>query len=146
MSSSPSSVLLLGMGPQSAGLIITLGFGTAGTSGTDTHDGGDHSRRDREHTEAAARRDEEFRRKRLELRAQLLDAAQRVTGKPPPLDESLRGLASIARRLESFDYPQVLLDIEALERGRIDGDIRDLQQRTQDDDNAMKILLLLAVL
>lgn len=116
------------------------------STGGDTHDGDYSRKREQDHTDEVARRDEEFRRKRLELRAQLLEAAQRVTGKPPPLDESLRGLASIARRLESFDYPQVLRDIEALERGRIDDGLRETQQQQLDNENAMKILLLMAVL
>ncbi len=148
MASSPSSVLLLGMGPQSDGLLITLGFGTAATSGTDTH-AGDYSRRAKEHPDEAARQDEELRRKRQALRQQLLEAAGLATGKPPPLDQSLKGLASIARKLESFDYEAVLRDIEALEsaqRGRLDEDIRAIQQQQLDNDNAIRILLLMAVI
>ena len=113
MASSSSSVTMLGMGPQSAGLIITLGFGTGGqvVSTTDTHDGF----RDEATSKAIKKRDQEFREARIRLRTQLLQAVEKVTGKPPPLDASLKQLASIARKSESFDYKAMLEEIKGIE-------------------------------
>lgn len=133
------------MGPQSAGLIITLGFGS-GTATDDTHDDGAIRR----HTEATRRRDEEYRRQREELRSQLLSAVERVTGKPPPLDQSLKQLASLARRSEGFDYQQALRDIEAIESMRAQqllGEAKSMEEPAAiDDENVRKILLLLTIL
>lgn len=144
------------MGPQSAGLIITLGFGAGSESTGDTHDGDAYRR----HTEATRLRDEEYRRKREDLRSQLLAAVERVTGKPPPLDQSLKQLAAIARKSEGFDYQQVLRDIQAIESIRADEALstaRDIEVRRLEDEraavraqieneNAQKVLLLMAIL
>lgn len=141
------------MGPQSAGLIITLGFGTGGTPPVptrrgDTHDGFDDKATDK----ALRRRDEEFRQQRERLRSDLLQAVERVTGKPPPLDQSLKQLASIARKSEGFDYEAMrreIADIEAKELAASEKDsvIRAKAQaanieQAQDEDEALIMLLI----
>jgi hypothetical protein len=146
-----SSYLLLGFEGTVEDLLITFGLGGDAVPAvtTDTHDGDTYRR----HTEETRRRDEEYRRKREELRAQLLTAVERVTGKPPPLDQSLKQLAGIARKSEGFDYDAALRDIAAIDGMRaaeaISGARAIEEQRAADEleqENAIRALLLLTIL
>lgn len=84
--------------------------GMGSPSSRDTHDGiDDVTDLDR----AIRKRDEEFKRRREKLRADLLRAVTSVTGKPPPLDAPLKSLAAIAR--PAIDYREVIRDIEDIE-------------------------------
>lgn len=138
--------------------VDAFSFGTQADG--DTHDGVDVSDYERE----LRRREAEAREEREAMRSDLLAAYQKVTGRPPPLDQSLRHLAATARRLEAFDYAGTLERIAA-----IDGELAAIQaarelgeQRYQEreaadraqrisaqrlaNDNAIKVLLLLKIL
>lgn len=102
--------------------------------GTDTHD--DVSDLDR----TLRRRDAEIKREREKLRADLLAAVERVTGKPPPLDAPYRQLAAIARKLPGFDYRAMLADIERIERESEEAarSAREFLQRAQQQADAAR--------
>lgn len=102
-----SSYLLLGF-EGTDDLLIPFGLSGNAVSRVDTHDGHD----DLSETEAIRKRDEEFRNQRNKLRADLLRAVERTTGRPPNLDLSLKQLASIAKNAPGFDYKGMLRDIE----------------------------------
>jgi hypothetical protein len=95
LSASPSSVLLLGMGPQSAGLIITLGFGTDGAQpSTDTSGGYEYA------LHAPRRRtDEEVREARIRFGVLSLPEAQ------TPI---VAAIAAKARAVFASDVPAKL--------------------------------------
>ena len=88
-----------------------------GSSG-DFHDG-DYTRID----EALRKQEQAFRQARDKLRSDLLRAVEKVTGKPPPLDMPLKGLAAIARKSEGFDYEAMLNEITALEAKRYEDSV-----------------------
>ena len=111
----------------------------------DTHDGVDERKRDEEF----AKRDEEIRQARLKLRADLLSAVERVTGRPPSLDASPKELASIARKSESFDYRGALEQISRIEaeaksiaREREEAQDGAKRRKRRQEEEALMLLLL----
>lgn len=155
---SVGAILTVGLGSfGSVNLLPTLGYlaGSASAS-VDTHDGVDVSDYERE----LRRREAEAREEREAMRSDLLAAYQKVTGRPPPLDQSLRHLAATARRLEAFDYAGTLERISkidgeqaAIQAARDRGEQRERElaieaerARRLANDNAIKVLLLLKIL
>ena len=127
--------------------ILAWDFGDP--SARDAHDGFRRGQDDREADELFRKRDEEIREERARLRATLLDAVERVTGRPPPLDASPKELAAIARKSESFDYRGTLRTIARLQEesaalaaereGRIRNEAK-AKQRRQEEEAILMLL------